>query len=175
VTIFEAMNSSKSEDSVLPSHLSDRAVRENRERSPAGQLTPAYESVTFSSPALDQFRGLLPDFNNRLSPVRDLGLSPLRRPRLSSEHLPRLVSNSASGLVSGALSSPLSGLKTENPEMPVGKGLEIIPDLPGRTLSGDQIGSSMPGADLPLGAVRSRLIALSSTEEKLKNAEKERK
>jgi hypothetical protein len=179
VTIFEAMNSSKSEDSVLPSHLSDRAVRENRERSPAGQLTPVYESATFSIPVLDQFRGLLPDFNNRLSPVRDLRLSPLGHSRLSSEPHPRLVSDSALGLVSGALSSPLSsplsGLKTENPEMPVRKGLEAIPNLPGRTLSGDQIGSFMPGADLPLGAVRSRFIALNSTEEKLKNAEKERK
>jgi hypothetical protein len=174
VTILEAMNSSKSEDSILPSHLSDLAVRENRESSPAGQLTPAYESATFSSPALDQFRGLLPDFNNRLSPVRDLGLSPLGHSRLSSDSHPRLVSDSAFGLAPGTLSSPLSGLKTENLEMPVGKGLEIIPDLTERNLSGDQIGSFMT-ADLPLGAVRSRLIDLSSTEEKLKNAEKDRK
>ena len=172
------MNSSKSEDSVLPLHLSDRAARENHENcemSHAVQSTPTYESSTFSTPALDQLRGLLPDFNNRLSPTRDLGLSPLGHSRLSSEAHPRLVSDSALGLVSGAPSSPLSGLKTEYPETPVGKGLEVLPDLPGRTLAGDKVGSLTLGADLPMGLVESRLITLSSTEEKLKNAEKDRK
>ncbi|WP_269851905.1 hypothetical protein [Methanosarcina horonobensis] len=83
MTILKAMNSSKSEDSVLASHSSDRAARENCEKPPARQLTPTYESAVFSSPALDQFRGLLPDFNNRLSPERDLGLSSLWPSRLS--------------------------------------------------------------------------------------------
>jgi hypothetical protein len=169
------MNSSKSEDSILPSHISDREARENRERPPARQSTSTYESSTFSSPALDQLRGLLPDFNNRLSPTRDLGLSPLGHSRLSSESRPRLVSDSAPGLVSGALPGPLSGLKIESLEMPVGKGLETMPDLPGRTLAGDKVGSLTLGADLPIGSGESRLLTLSSTEERLKNAEKNRK
>lgn len=165
MTILKAMTSSKSEDSVLASHPSDRAARENPEKSPIGQLTPAYESATFSSPALDQFRGLLPDFNNRLSPERDLGLSPLGSPRLSSEPLPRLVSDSVLGLVSGSLSSPLTGLKIEKPETPVGIGLEIKPDLAGRTLAGDKIGSFTLGADLPMGLIESRMITLRPTED----------
>jgi hypothetical protein len=169
------MNSIKSEDSVLPSHPSDRAAREKREKSPAVKSTYTSESSTFSGPALDQLRGLLPDFNNRLSPTLDLGLSPLGHPRLSSEPRPRLVSDSAHGLVSGALSSPLSGLKTEYPEAPIGKRLEIMPDLPGRTLSGDKVGSLTLGADLPVGLVESRLITLSSNEERLKNAEQDTK
>ena len=162
------MNSSKSEDSVLPSDLSDRADRENREKSPAGQFTSTYESATFSSPALDQFRGLLPDFNNRLSPERDLGLSSPGPSRLSPESLPRLVSDSAMGLVSCTLSSPLTGLKTEEPGVPAGIGLEIKPDLPGRTLSGNKIGSFTLGADLPMGLVDGRLINLRPAEDKTK-------
>ena len=169
------MNSRKSEDSALPSHPSDRAARENREKSPAVKSIYTHESSTFSSPDLDQLRGLLPDFNNRLSPTLDLGLSPLGHPRLSSESHPRLVSDSAPGLVSGSLSSPLSGLKTEYPETPVGKRLEVMPDLQGRTLAGDKVGSLTLGADLPIGLVKSRLMTLSSTEEKLKNAELDRK
>lgn len=154
------MNSSKSEDSVLPSHPSDRAASENRVKTPAGQITPTYESAAFSSPALDQFRGLLPDFNNRLSPERDLGLSSLGPSRLSPEPFPRLVSDSSLGLISGSLSSPLRGLKIEKTETPAGIGLEIKPDLAGRTLAGDKIGSLRPGADLPMGLVESRLITL---------------
>lgn len=162
------MNSSKSEDSVLPSHLSDRAACENREKSPAGQFTPIYESATFSIPTLDQFRGLLPDFNKRLSTERDLGLSSLGPSRLSPEHLPRLVSDSALGLVSGSLSSPLTGLKTEKPETSAGIGLEIKPDLPGRTLAGDKIGHLTLSADLPMGLVKSRMITLKSAESETK-------
>jgi len=162
------MNSSKSEDSVLPSHHSDRATRENRERSPARQSTSTYESSTYSSPALDQLRGLLPDFNNRLSPTRDLGLSPQGNSRLSPETRPRLVSDSALGLVSSSLPGPLSGLKPENSEVPVGKGLEITPDLPGRTLAGDKVGSLTLEADLPIGFIESRLLTLRSSEEETK-------
>lgn len=162
------MNSSKSEDSVSPSHLSDRATRKNPESSPSGLLTPTYESAAFSSPVLDQFQGLLPDLNNRLSPERDLRLSPLGHSRLSSEPFPRLVSDSALGLVSGALSSPLSGLNIENPEKPVGTGLGIRPDLPGRTLAGDKTCSLTLGADLPIGPVESRLIKLRPTEAETK-------
>jgi hypothetical protein len=162
------MNSSKSEDSVLPSRRSDRETRENHERSPARQSTSTYESSTFSSPALDQLRGLLPDFNNRLSSTRDLGLSPLGHSRLSPETRPRLVSDSALGLVSGTLPGPLSGLKSEKSEVPVKKGLEIIPDLPGRTLAGDKVGSLTLGADLPMGLIESRLITLRPAEEETK-------
>lgn len=105
----------------------------------------------------------------------DLGLSPLGNPRLCSESHPRLVSDSALGLVSGSLSSPFSEPRTEYPETPVGKRLEVMPDLPGRTLSGDKVGSLTPGVDLPIGLVESRLMTLSGTEEKLKNAEQDRK
>ena len=164
MTILKAMKSSKSEDSVLASHPSDRAACENHEKSPAGQLTHTYESATFSSPALDQFRGLLPDFNNRLSPERDLGLSSPIPSRLSPESFPRLVSDSALGLVSGSLPSPLNGLKLERPEMPAGIGLEIKPDLAGRTLAGDKIGSFTLGADLPIGPVGSRMVTLRPAE-----------
>lgn len=160
MTILKAMKSSKSEDSVLASHPSDRAACGNSEKPPAGQLTHTYESATFSSPALDQFRGLLPDYNNRLSSDRDLGLSSPEPSRLSPESLPRLVSDSALGLVSGSLSSPLSGLKIEKPEMPAGLGLKIKPDLAGRTLAGDKIGSLTLAADLPIGPVDSRIGTL---------------
>jgi hypothetical protein len=163
------MTSSKSEDSVLASHPSDRAARENREKPPAGQLTPAYESATFSSPALDQFRGLLPDFNKRLSPTRDLGLSPLGPSRLSPEPLPRLVSDSALGLVSSTLPGPLSGLKTEKPETFAGTGFEIKPDLAGRTLAGNKIGLLTLEADLPLGPLGSRLLTLRPAESEKKD------
>lgn len=164
MTILKAMKSSKSEDSILASHSSDRAAIETHEKLPAGQLTHTYESATFSSPALDQFRGLLPDFNNRLSPERDLGLSALGHSRLSPESVPRLVSDSALGLVSGSLSSPLSGLKIEKPEMPAGTWLEIKPDLAGRTLAGDKIGSLTLSADVPIGLVESRMLTLRPTE-----------
>ncbi|AKB29265.1 hypothetical protein MSSIT_2546 [Methanosarcina siciliae T4/M] len=164
MTILIAMNSSKSEDSVLPSHHSDR---ENHERQPARQSTSTYESSTYSSPTLDQFRGLLPGFNNRLSPARDLGLSPLGNSRLSPETRPRLVSDSSLGLV-GTLPGPLTGLKPENPELPVGKELEITPDIPGRTLAGENVGSLTLGADLPMGLIESRLITLRPAEEEKK-------
>lgn len=162
------MTSRKSEDSVLASHPSDRAACENHEKSPAGQLTPAYESATFSSPVLDQFSGILPDFNNRLSPERDLGLSPTGVSRLSPGHLPRLVSGSALGLVSCSLSSPLTGLKIEKPEKPAGIDLEIRPDLARRTLAGDRICSLTVGADLPFGSVKSRMLTLMPTEDETK-------
>jgi hypothetical protein len=158
------MTSSKPEDSVSPSHLSDRAASENREKLPAGQLTPAYESATFSSPALDQLRGILPDFNNRLSPERDLGLSSLGVSRLSPEPLPRLVSDSALGLVSGSRSSPLNGLKIENHKTPVGLRFEVKPDLAGRTLSGNKTNSLTLCADLPIRLVESRMVTLRSVE-----------
>lgn len=162
------MKSSKSEDSVLASQPSDRAACERDEKSPARQLTYTYESATFSSPALDQFRGLLPDFNNRLSHERDLGLSSPVPSRLSPESLPRLVSDSALGLVSGSLSSPLSGLKTGKPETPAGIGLKVKPDLAGRTLAGDKIGSLTLSADLPIGPVGSRMLTLTPTESETK-------
>ncbi|WP_410509466.1 hypothetical protein RSJ42_04385 [Methanosarcina hadiensis] len=168
MTILKAMKSSKSEGSVLASHSSDRAASENHEKLPAAQLTHTYESATFSCSALDQFRGLLPDFNNRLSPERDLGLSSPGHSRLSPESVPRLVSDSTLGLVSASLSSPLSGLKIEKPEMPAGIGLEIKPDLAGRTLAGDKIGSLALGADFPVGLVESRMLTLRPAESETK-------
>ena len=168
MTILKAMKSSKSEDSVLASHSSERATCENSEKLSAGQLTHTYESATFSSPVLDQFGGLLPDFNNRLSPERDLGLSSHMPSRLSQEPLPRLVSDSALGLVSGSLTSPLSGLELEKPEMSAGIGHGIKPDLAGRTLAGDKIGLLTLSADLPLGPVGSRMLTLMPAEDETK-------
>lgn len=162
------MTSSKPGDSISASHTSDSAASENHKKIPAGQLTPVYESATFSSPSLDQFRGILPDFNNRLSPERDLGLSSSGVSRLSPEPLPRLVSDSVLGLVSCSLSSPLTGLKAENPEVPVGLGLEIKPDLAGRTLSGNKTDSLTICADLPVGPVRSRMTTLRPSESETK-------
>ena len=88
------MNSSKSENSASSSHFSGSAARE---KALAGKITPTYESATFSRPVLDQLNGILPDFNKRLSPDRDLGLSSLGHSRLSPETLPRLVSSSCTG------------------------------------------------------------------------------
>lgn len=168
MTILKAMKSSKSEDSVLASHPSDLAACENNEKSPTGQLTHTYESATFLSPALDQFRGLLPDFNKRLSPERDLGLSSCKPSRLSPESLPRLVSDSSLGLISSSLAGPLSGLKLEKSKTPAGIGLEIKPDLAGRTLAGDKIGSLTLNADLPIGPVGSRMLTLRPAESEMK-------
>ncbi len=55
--------------------------------------------------------------------------------------------------------------------MPVGKGLEIKPDLAGRSLAGVNI-CSFIGADLPIAPLGSKLMTLVATEEKLKSAEK---
>jgi hypothetical protein len=124
------MNSNKSEESVLPSRLSGSAVRENRENAPANKIIPTYELTTFSGPAVDQLNGILPDFNNRLSPERNLGLSPAGQPRLSPENHQRLVSDSCVGLSSSQSPETLS----QKLKVPVGKGLEIKPDLAGRSL-----------------------------------------
>lgn len=159
------MNSSKSESSVSPSHLTDRAARE---KALAGNLTPTYESATFSSPVLDQFRDLMPDFNKRLSPDRDLGLSSSAHLRLSSETFPRLVSSSCTGIRSAALPESVF----ESPKMPAGRGLEILPDLPGSMLTGSRMCTL--NAD-PMAPLASRLVTLRRAEEGLKEAEKGRK
>jgi hypothetical protein len=159
------MNSSKSENSALPSHLTDRAARE---KALAGKITPIYESATFSSPVLDQFRGLMPDFNKRLSPDRDLGLSSSGHLRLSPETLPRLVSSSCTGIISAALPESIP----ENLKMPAGKGLEILPDLPGSMLTG--VGMYNLSADLPMAPLASRLLTLRQAENGLKEAEQRR-
>ncbi|WP_269851904.1 hypothetical protein [Methanosarcina horonobensis] len=52
--------------------------------------------------------------------------------------------------------------------MPAGTGLEIKPDLPGRILAGDKIGSLTPGGDLSIGLVKSRLINLRPAEDETK-------
>jgi len=164
------MNSSKSEESVLPSRLSGSAVRENRENAPANKIIPTYELTTFSGPAVDQLNGILPDFNNRLSPERNLGLSPAGQPRLSPENHPRLVSDSCVGLSSSQSPETLS----QKLKVPVGKGLEIKPDLAGRSLTGAEA-CSFVSPDLPIAPLGSKLMTLSPIEEKLKSVEKDKK
>lgn len=164
------MNSSKSEDSILPSHQSGSAVHDNRENALAKRTTPTYELATFSGPAVDQLKGILPDFNNRLSPEQNLGLSPAGHLRLSPETHPRLVSNSCVGLSSSQSPETLS----QKLKVPVGKGLEIKPDLAGRSLTGVKV-LSFIGADLPIAPLGSRLITLSAADDKSKSAEKEKK
>ena len=58
--------------------------------------------------------------------------------------------------------------------MHVGKGLEIKPDLPGRTLTGARVCSHI-SADLPIAPLGSRLVTLRQEEDGLKEAEKDRK
>jgi hypothetical protein len=159
------MNDSKSESSASPSHLTDHQARE---KALARKLTPTYESATFSSPVLDQFRGLMPDFNKRLSPDRSLGLSSSGHLRLSPETLPRLVSGSCIGIKSAALPESVS----ESPKMPAGKGLEILPDLPGKMLAGARMCTLSPG--LPMAPLASRLLTLRQAENGLKEAEQSR-
>lgn len=158
------MNDSKSESSASPSHLTDHQARE---KALARKLTPTHESATFSSPVLDQFRGLMPDFNKRLSPDRNLGLSSSGYLRLSPETLPRLVSSSCTDIRSAAL----PGSVFESPKTSAGKKLDIMPDLPGRTLTEICILS----ADLPMAPLASRLLTLRQTEDRVKEAEKDRK
>lgn len=170
------MTGSKSDDSISSAHSSEyssehsgqAAVGEKKALDRALKGTPNYETEAFSKPALDQFDGVFPDLNRRLSQDRDLGLSPSTQPRLSSETRPRLFSGQGLGLGTGM---PMEA-KPEGLDFPAGKGLEIKPDMPGRTLSGKKVGSVSIGADLPAGPVESKLMSLSSTEEKLKNAEK---
>jgi hypothetical protein len=158
------MNSSKSESSASSFHLADSPARE---KARAGKLTPTYESATFSSPILDQFRGLMPDYNKRLSSDRDLGLSSSGHPRLSPETLPRLVSSSYIGIRPVALTESVF----ENPKMLAGKGFEIKPDLPGRVLTGTRLCSL--SVDLPMSPLASRFLTLSQAEAE-KKAEKDR-
>ncbi len=160
------MNDSKSKSSASPSHLTDHQARE---KALARKITPTYESATFSSPVLDQFRGILPDFNKRLSPDRNLGLSSSGYLRLSPEALPRLVSSSCTDIRSVAL----PGSVFESPKTSTGKKLEIMPDLPGRTRTGARICTL--SADLPMAPLASRLLTLRQAEDEPKEAEKDRK
>ncbi len=161
------MNDSKPENSALPSHLTDRA---DRNKALAGNLTPTYESATFSNPVLDQFRGLMPDFNKRLSPDRALGLSSSDHLRLSPETLPRLVSSSWTEIKSAGLLESV----VESPKMHTGKGLEIFPDLPGRMLTESRISSPTLSADLPMAPLSSKLLTLRQTEDKLNEVKKDK-
>lgn len=163
------MNNSKSEDTVSPSHLSDSAVHDNRENSPAKKITPTYESTNFSVPTVDQLNGILPDFNNRLSPERNLGLSPSGQPRLSPENHPRLVSNSCIGLST----SQSQAVLPKKLEVPVGKGLEIRPSLEGKSLTGANK-CSFIAADLPIAPLGSRIVTLNTIEEQPKSSEKKK-
>lgn len=159
------MNSSKSENSALPSHLTDLVARE---KGLAEKVTPIYESATFSNPVLDQFRGIMPDFNKRLSPDRNLGLSSSCHLRLSPETLPRLVSSSCTGISSAALPESVF----EIPKTPAGKGLEILPDLSGKVLT--EAGIRTLSADLPMAPLASRLVTLRQVENGLKDTEQDR-
>jgi hypothetical protein len=165
VTILIAMNSSKSENSALPSYLTDLVAHE---KGLVRQITPIYESVAFSSPVLDQFMGIMPDLNNRLSPNRNLGLSSSCHLRLSPEPLPRLVSNSCTGISS----APLPESIFETLKIPAGKGLEILPDLSGKTLI--EAGIRTLSADLPIAPLVSRFATLRQVEGGLKENEKDR-
>jgi hypothetical protein len=155
------MNSSKSEDSALPSNLSGSPVSGIHENIPAKKTKPTYESTNFSAPSVDQLNGILPDFNNRLSPERNLGLSPAGHLRLGTETHPRLVSISCAGLSSLQVQEVLP----QKLKVPVGKGLEIKPDPAGRSLAGVKT-SSFIGADLPIAPLGSRIVTLVATEEK---------
>lgn len=166
------MNSSKSKDSTSPSHLSDNSVYGVHENTLAKKITPTYDSTGFSAPSVDQFNGVLPDFNNRLSPERNLGLSPAGHLRLSPETHPRLISGSCVGISS----SKSQEILPQKHELPVGKGLEIKPDLAGKAIAGRSIAGvdscSFVSADLPIAPLGSRLVNLVADEEKLKSAKK---
>ncbi len=62
------MDSSKSENSVLPLRPSGSPAGENHKNALAKKLTPTYDSTTFSRPVIDKLNGILLDFNRRLSP-----------------------------------------------------------------------------------------------------------
>lgn len=164
MTFLTAMNSSKSESSTSSFHLADSPAREKAR----AKLNPIYESATFSSPVLDQFRGLMPDYNKRLSPDRDLGLSSSGHPRLSPETLPRLVSSSYIGIRPAALTESAF----ESPKTLAGKRFEIKPDLPDRVLT--EIRLCSLSADLPMSPLVSRFLTLRQAEAE-KKAEKDRK
>lgn len=162
------MNYRKSENSASSSNLSSSAAVENREKAPARKFTPTYESSTFSRPAVDQLNGILPDFNRRLSSERNLGLTPAGSPRLSSENFPRLVSDSFIGLSSSETPENLSGKF----EMLGVKGLEIKPDLAGRTITGTWVCSKFIQPDLPIAPLESRFITPRQEEKELKEENK---
>ena len=170
MTIFKAMNRGKSENSKSSSHLPGSAAIGNREKALTEKLT-TYESVSFSRPVIDSLNGILPDFNRRLSSERDLGLSPLGHSRLGSATHPRLVSDSCTGLSTSEFPETLS----RTPEIAVEKGLQLKPDLAGRTLAGAKICSVPLKVDLPLAPLRSRFVALGHTREDFKEAEKGKK
>jgi hypothetical protein len=161
------MNSSKSKDSTLASYLPGNTSHENREKALSGKVIPTFESVPFSSPVVDNLAGILPDFNKRLSPETDLRLSPPGNLRLSPETLSRLVSNSCSGF-----ETAFPAIRLEIQKTPVGKGLEVKPDLAGRTLSGASLCSLTINADLPISPLGSRFVNLRQTEDRSKKVEK---
>lgn len=166
------MNSSKSEDSILPSQSAVKKAHENSgknsEKIFARKLSPTYESTAFSAPALDQLNEVLPGFNKRLSQDRDLRLSPSGHLRLSPETLPRLVSESCNGLSPSGFSNVVS----RRLQTPVGKGLETKPDLAGRTLKGSGLCGLTINSDLPIAPLESRFITFRREEENKEGKEK---
>lgn len=60
----------------------------------------AAQNSEIPKPALDQFEGLFPEFNRRLSPKNNLGLSPAQPLGLGVASYPGLISNQNPGLTS---------------------------------------------------------------------------
>ncbi|MDD4331396.1 MAG: hypothetical protein PHU28_03590 [Methanosarcinaceae archaeon] len=89
---------------------------------------PSYEAAAFLKPHLEQFQGVLPDLNRRLSSERELGLSPTGLARLSPEAHPRLFTTNPEGLSFPILPS----------------GVKIQPKVPKRTRFEVETGLSAP-------------------------------
>lgn len=136
----------------------------------ASSVSPNYESAAFAKPALDQYLGVFPDLNRRLSPERDLGLSPAGQPRLSSEAHPRLFSARVEGL---STAIPTAGAEIR-PEVPVRDSFELEPGLPAFTVTERFDRTLGLGSDPVLRSVESRFFeARQEKENKLDKQEKE--
>ncbi|MDD3042477.1 MAG: hypothetical protein PHW56_05960 [Methanosarcinaceae archaeon] len=126
------MKSRESVDSISTKKPYEQPERKPRDASFAStSVSPNYESASFAKPALDQYRGVFPDLNRRLSPERDLGLSPAGQPRLSSEAHPRLFSARGEGL---SAAMPLEATEIR-PEVSARDSFEVEPGLPARTVT----------------------------------------
>jgi hypothetical protein len=157
------MNHKKAENSSPSTHSPNHA---NPKKEPVRQIISAYESAPFSLPLLDQFRGIMPTFNRRLSPEIDLRLSPVGHPRLSPGRLPRLISSSCSGI-----ETPFSEIRSDIPKTPVGEAIKVKPDLAGRTLSGAHLCSLTISADFSISSLRSKPVTIEKTDDQFKKVE----
>lgn len=150
------MNSSKSEASILPSEFPHKPEPESLQKMPARRNKLTYETASFSRPFVDQLKGILPTFNNRLSQDRPLGLTSSEYSRLSPSTLPRLESASCSGFSASNFPETLC----KGFEIPLQKEFEIKPDCAGITLSGPNICPTGIGAALSIAPLGSRLVNL---------------